>query len=293
MPFFPLPPGATFHEAVEGLDRLRFATDLATAELTPNGAHVTAFQPAGAAPVLFVSRASAFAPGRPIRGGVPVCFPWFSARAGHPDSPAHGFARITRWQIESVASTPASGATAVLRLESDDATRAIWPHDFVARLRAEISSSLRLTLEVTNSGSAPFTFEAALHTYFRVSDVRTVAVTGLAGAEYLDKTDGFRRKTLGAEPLRFAAETDWVFPANDATCVIDDPGLRRRIVVEKAGSRSTIVWNPWIAKAAAMPDFGDEEWPSMLCVETANVGQDAITLAPGARHAMSALIRVE
>jgi D-hexose-6-phosphate mutarotase len=288
-----IPGVATFQTGSDGLTRLAIETTLASAEVVLEGAHVTRFQPAGQAPVLFVSDSSFFAPGKPIRGGVPVCFPWFAARAGHPESPAHGFARISRWEVESLTGSHDLGVTVVLRLVSDEQTRALWPHDFVARLRVGVARQLTLALTVENTGAAPFRFEAALHNYFAIADIRHVAVTGLEGAAYIDKTDGFRRKELGREPLRVERETDSVFPGNDATCVIDDPGQQRRIVVEKSGSRTTVVWNPWIAKAAALPDFGDAEWPRMLAIETANTGEDAITLAPGASHTMSATIRVE
>ena len=293
MSFAPIPGIATFHDQPGPFPRLRLTTALATAEIALQGAHVTHFQPAGAAPVLFLSQASHFAPGQPIRGGVPVCFPWFGARAGRPESPAHGFARIMPWEVESLAGTHDLGATAVLRLASSDETRAVWPHDFIARLRIEVTRQLTLALEIENTGATPFQCEEALHTYFAVGDVREVSITGLEGASYLDKLDGLRRKQLGSAPLRIEAETDRVFPGSGATCVIHDPELARRIVIERSGSQTTVVWNPWIAKAAAMADFGDDEWPRMLCIETANTGSDAITLGPGARHAMQATIRLD
>ena len=282
---------ATFDEGLDGLTRLRITTTHATAELCLQGAHLTHFQPTGAAPVLFLSRSSYLAPGKPIRGGVPVCFPWFGPLADRPESPAHGFARTSPWAVESLEGTEA-GVTVILRLSSDEHTLILWPHAFIARLHVEVKRQLSLILEIENTGPSPFHFEAALHTYFAVSDVREVSITGLEGAAYLDKTDAFRRKQLGAEPLRIEAETDRVFPATEATCVIDDRALSRRIIVEKSGSQTTVVWNPWIAKAVAMPDFGNDEWPEMLCIETANTGADSITLPPGARHAMSAVIRL-
>ena len=286
----PIPGIATFHTGPDRLTRLRISSALATAEIALQGAHVTHFQPAGAAPVLFLSRSSHFAPGQPIRGGVPVCFPWFGPRAGRPASPAHGFARIMPWEVESLTGSDDRGVIAILRLASDDRTRAHWPHDFIARLRIEIARQLTLTIEVENTGTTPFQFEEALHTYFAVSDIRNGSVTGLEGAAYLDKVDSLRRKQLGSEPLRIETETDWVFSRSATTCIIDDPALSRRIIVEKSGSQTTVVWNPWIAKAAAMADFGDDEWPRMLCIETANTAEDAITLASGARHLMTATI---
>ena len=150
-----------------------------------------------------------------------------------------------------------------------------------------------MTLETENTGDAPFTFEDALHTYFTVSDVRETATTGLENTEYLDKTNGMQRKPQGTEPIRITQETDRLYEGTHTTCALDDVGLKRRITIEKSGSQTTVVWNPGIAKAAAMPDFGDDEWPAMLCIETANASANAITLAPGQTHATRAVICVD
>lgn len=152
---------------------------------------------------------------------------------------------------------------------------------------------LSLALDVTNTGDAPIAFEAALHTYFAVSDIRRVTVTGLAGTEYLDKVEGLAVKRQGDAPMTFAGETDRIFLDTEATCTIHDPGLGRQVHVAKRGSLSTIVWNPWIAKARAMPDFGDDEWPGMLCIETANVRDRAVRLESGSHHTMSAHIHLD
>jgi glucose-6-phosphate 1-epimerase len=139
----------------------------------------------------------------------------------------------------------------------------------------------------------PFTFEEALHTYFAVADVRQVSVEGLANTDYLDKVENFKRKTQSPEPIRIVGETDRVYLNTTSTCVVRDPGLGRTITIEKEGSGTTVVWNPWIAKAKAMPDFGDDEWPHMICVETANVGDGAVRLEAGRSHQMKVRIRVE
>lgn len=287
-----IPGFARFEPGLGGLTRLAITTPEAEAHVYLQGAHVTHFQPAGAAPVLFLSERSFFAAGKAIRGGVPVCFPWFAARAGEPAAPAHGFARTLLWEVESLALDGGQSVLAVLRLATNDATRAHWPHDFFLRLHLRVGSLLLMMLEVENTGGTPFQFEEALHTYFAVSDVREVAISGLENASYIDKTDGLKTKALSSEPLRFTAETDRVFSATRTTCVLADAGAKRRITVEKSGSATTVVWNPWNAKAVAMPDFGDDEWARMACIETANAGVDAVTLAPGAKHAMRAIISV-
>lgn len=284
---------ATFHEGPGGLTTLEVDTPLAKARIFLHGAHVAEWTPAGAAPVLFMSAASNFAPGKPIRGGVPVCFPWFGGRAGHPQSPAHGFARLEEWTAESLVCEEDGTVVLSLILADSAATRAHWPHAFLARHRIRVGTTLEMTLEVENRDAEPLAIEEALHTYFSVADVHTVEVRGLEGAEFVDKVGAGATKRQPVEPIRFTGETDRVFPATTAACVVVDPGLRREIVIEKSGSATTVVWNPWIAKAKAMADFGDEEWPGMVCVETANTAADSVTLAPGAKHAMTARISLK
>ncbi|MFT4176428.1 MAG: D-hexose-6-phosphate mutarotase [Luteolibacter sp.] len=285
-----IPGIATFSEGPCGLVQLRIQTPLASALIYPYGAHIAAYQPAGAAPVIFTSSRSQFEKGKPIRGGVPVIFPWFGPRE---NAPLHGLVRTLDWDLESLTSQDGQTVEVVLKLSSSDATRAFWPHDFNLRLLVTVGSSLTITLEVENPSSEAFQYEEAFHTYFSVGNVRDVTVTGLSGATYIDKQDGFQRKLRGDEPVTFTAETEEFYVDTTATCEVIDPALGRRIVIGKSGSTTTVVWNPWIAKAAAMPDFADDEWSSMVCVETANAGENLLTLAPGETHRMTAEIFVK
>ena len=289
---FELPGLARFEPGAGGLTRLAITTPLAEAHVYLHGGHVAHFQPAGHAPVLFVSGRSFFENGKPIRGGVPVCFPWFAARAGQPEAPAHGFARTMPWEVESLSVDGDQTVLAVLRLAANDQTRAHWPHDFILRHHIVIGPRLSMLLELENISREPITCEAALHTYLAVADARTATVTGLENAAYRDKTDGLQTKVQPAEPLRFTGETDRIFENTRAACVLHDPAGARRIAVEKSGSATTVVWNPWSEKSAAMKDFADDEWPRMACIETANAGANVITLAPGAKHAMRAVVSV-
>ncbi len=286
---FAIPGLVTFEDAPGGLVRITITSPLARAAVYLHGAHVTDFQPAGSEPALFLSEKSTFAAGKPIRGGVPIIFPWFGPRAGHSDAPMHGFARTSEWEIETLDSTGGI-VTIVLRLSASEATRAPWNHDFILRHRITIGAELTMELEVENTGGEPFQFEEALHTYLAVSDVRAVSVSGLDGVEFIDKTDALARKTQDVAPIKITAETDRVYLDTTSTCEIADPQRQRQIAVEKSGSNTTVVWNPWIAKAKAMADFGDDEWPRMLCIETANAGENAVTLAPGERHVMMARV---
>ena len=257
-----------------GLPKLVIRTPQADAEIYLHGAQVTHFQPRGQKPVLFLSGKSSFEPGKPIRGGVPICFPWFGARQ---DAPAHGFARLREWEL--VCAEP--GAV-TLQLVEDD-----WGATF----RVSVGASLGMELTVKNLCREARQFEAALHTYLAVSDVRQVGITGLAGTTYLNTVGEPRENVEGTAPIRITAETDRLYLNTISTVTVEDHGWQRRIVIEKAGSHSTVVWNPWIAKAQRMADFGDDEWPGMLCVETCNVKNNAVTLATGAIHTMSAVIR--
>ena len=153
--------------------------------------------------------------------------------------------------------------------------------------------TLRMELTARNVDSAPSTFEEALHSYFAVSDVRQARIHGLEGVAFVDKTAAMARKPGASEPITIASETDRVYLGASCSVTIEDPGWRRRVVVRKSGSATTVVWNPWVAKAKAMADFGDDEWTGMVCVETANAMENAVTLAPGATHVMTATIEVQ
>ncbi len=287
-----IPHRIAFEESAAGLVKIAIATPAAQAHVFLHGAHVAHYQPEGSAPVLFMSASTALSAGKPIRGGVPVIFPWFGPRSGGSSSPPHGFARTSQWELGSTRSIDDLTVEVSLRFASNAETRAGWAHDFVLRHRITIGARLEMELAVENRSAEVLQFEEALHTYFAVSDVREASVRGLAGTEYIDKVDGAKLKLQGAEPIRFTGETDRVYLDSTAECTIDDPGLQRRITITKSGSNTTVVWNPWIAKAAALADFGDEEWPKMLCVETANANRNALTIEAGATHLMSAGIAV-
>ena len=282
-----------FETTAGGLVEVRVDTPLAHARVALQGAHVIEWQPHGGAPVLFISSRSLFQPGKAIRGGVPLIFPWFGAKADDPKAPQHGFARSSEWQLGAVAKDAKGAVRLTLALAADDATRRVWPHDFTARYQVVIGETLEMALEVENTSSHPFSFEEALHTYLAVADAREIAVTGLAGTTYIDKVDGFKRKRQEAPQIRLSGETDSVYLDTPATCVVDDAGLRRRLVVDKSGSVSTVVWNPWQEKAGGMSDFGPDEWPKMVCVETANAADNAVRLSAGERHTMRAVVRAE
>jgi glucose-6-phosphate 1-epimerase len=271
-----------------GLPKIQITTPNALGEIYLHGAHVTSWKPAGEEQVLFLSPHSLYEEGKAIRGGVPICFPWFGAKADDPKAPSHGFVRTKSWQLESIGQ---SGEEIILSTASDDNTRALWPHDFRLEYRVVFGTELLMELTMTNTGSSALRFEEALHAYYSVGDAAKVSVSGLDGVRYLDKTDSMHEKSQTGD-VTITSETDRVYLHTAHAIELYDPVLRRRIAIEKEDSRNTVVWNPWIEKARAMGDLGEDEWKSMLCIESANVGDTAVELAPGEQHMMTARARV-
>lgn len=272
-----------------GLSKVRVTTAEAEGEIYLLGAHLAAWKPAGSQSVLWLSEKSCWLDGKPIRGGVPLCFPWFGPKKDDPQAPGHGFARITEWHLESI--TQDDGAVTVsLSTKSDASTKTWCASDFELRYQVTFGAKLVMRLEVTNTGDSMLRAEEAFHTYFSVGDVRQVSVHGLEGVHYIDRIDGAKEKTQEGA-ITITGETDRLYLNTTAAAEIEDPVLRRRVRVSKENSAETVVWNPWIAKSKAMPDFGDEEWPGMICVETCNVA-NPVELAPGQQHVMTAIIEV-
>ena len=284
------PIGASVATGNGGLEKVSVKTAKASGEIYLHGAHVTSWKPAGREEVLFLSSGSRWEDGRAIRGGVPICFPWFGDKAGDSQAPAHGFVRTKVWQLESIARVE-NGVQVSMFTESNEETKQWWPADFHLAYRVTFGSELTLELEATNTGSASLRFEEALHAYHKVGDILNARVGGLDAVEYIDKTDSNRKKVQGGE-IAVVSETDRVYLNTQAGIEVEDPVLHRRTRVEKRNSRTTVVWNPWIEKAHSLPDLADNEWIEMVCIETSNVGDFAVELAPGQQHTMKATVRV-
>lgn len=277
-----------------GLEALRLRGGGCEALVYLHGAHVAGFRTPEHGELLWVSEQAVYAAGKAIRGGVPLCFPWFGAHATRSELPAHGFARTRAFRFEG-SEARGDGVVALLSLGDDAETRSAFPFGFRARLRVSVgveSQRLGLAYEVESTGEHGFDYELALHTYLSVGDVRKVHVSGLGGARYDDKVSGARGVVEGDTAVGFAAETDRVYTSS-ARVSVDDPVLSRRLLVDKRGSDTTVVWNPWIDKAKRMADFGDDEWPRMLCIEAANARPAQVSLAAGARHVTETTIWAE
>ena len=285
-------------------ERLSFAADPgglpvalvrgAGAEATVDlqGANVTHYRPAGEEPVLWLSARAVYAPGKAIRGGIPICWPWFGAHPSDPSRPDHGFARNRPWSVLGAFASEDGATVLRLGLGDDETSRALWPHRFALELQVSVGAALHVALIARNPGSEPYTCTGALHSYLAVGDVARIAIHGLEGHEYLDKVDGGSR-AVQEGPVTIAGETDRIYGETTATCTIDDPVLGRRLSVAKLGSRATVVWNPWREKAGRLGDFGEDAYPRMVCIEAANALDDEITVAPGAEHRLETIISVE
>ncbi len=274
-----------------GFPRILIETKMSTAVIYLYGAQVTSWKPAGADEVLFVSEKSYWEAGRAIRGGVPVCFPWFRAKADDLHAPSHGFVRTREWQVESISAESEESVCVRLSTASNESTRRWWPFDFRIEYCITVGTNLRLELVVTNSGQTTLRFEEALHTYFKVSDVERVRVRGLEGVAYLDNQDGNREKTQPGD-LILLRQTDNAYKDAIGPVEIIDLLLGRILKTEKEGSASTIVWNPWSDGATSMSDLGDHEWRGMLCAEGANILNSAVDLGPQQSHSMAITIGV-
>jgi glucose-6-phosphate 1-epimerase len=273
-----------------GLPAIRVTAPWASAEIYLHGAHLTSWQPGDDEEVLFLSEHSYWEEGRAIRGGIPVCFPWFRSKGDAPSAPAHGFVRTKEWRLESVKIDQES-VVVICSTENDESTYRWWPHAFRLEHILSIGKSLRLELIVANTGQSPFYFEEALHTYFRVSRVENVSIRGLDQIAYLDNIDGNCKKTQTGN-LIFTAKTDNAYIDVHSAAELLDPTWRRFIRTEKANSATTVVWNPWQDGATSLRDLGDEEWRQFACVEASNILGSAVSLAPGQEHRMQATISV-
>ncbi len=287
---FAIPGQLSFREGAGGLTYADINNHGGRATICLQGAHVVSFRPRSQQePVVWVSDAAKFAPGKSIRGGAPVCWPWFGAHASEASFPAHGFARTVPWNVIGSRKRNDSKTELTLQLADTEQTRKQWPHATRLTLAIIVGDKLELQLATTNLGDQPLQIGEALHTYLQISDVGSVKITGLEGSTFHDKVDNFaKKKQSGAIALK--SEVDRVYVNTPAECVIEDAGLKRRIRIAKTGSLSTIVWTPWTEKAEQMGDMGKGKsgsgWREMVCVESANAMDNLVTVAPGETHTL-------
>ena len=286
--------GIEQYNHASGLPLLRIENAAMQAELSLYGAQVLSFKPFNtAADVLYLSPLAYFQAGKAIKGGIPLCWPWFGADPDGLGRPAHGFARTSVWQLVS-AERLAEGITQVVLQLSDSAeTRAIWGYAFKVALTITFAEELTLALTTTNLDSKTFNLTQALHTYFRVGEISQSHIQGLAGVDYQDKAkQATRLHNTQQGALTIQSEVDRVYAACPEVIYLTDSHLLRETRIQGAGSHSTVVWNPWQAISQQMADLPDDAYQHFVCIETCNAGQDVITLAPQAKHTLSATYRL-
>ncbi len=267
-----------------------------TAVVAVKGAQILSWVPAHSSEVFWLSPDADLAREKPTRGGIPVCWPWFGAHPSIKGAPSHGFARTAEWSIVGHGDDGhgEDGAGPYLKLALDDGSerRSDWPHAARAELMVRLGSRLVVELATTNTGREPFDISEALHSYYRIGDVASIAITGLENRTFIDQLDGGLLKNE-AGPILVSREVDRIYQNTTDTIVLDDASLQRRVTIAKSGSLSTVVWNPWIEKSARLGDMGQDGYRQMVCIETANAASDAVTIAPGERHQLQVEISVE
>lgn len=256
------------------------------------GAQILSYQQAEQPPLIWLSPQAAYQRGQSMRGGVPLCWPWFGDLRRNPQAvqahfhleqaPAHGLVRTLDWELLGIEE---EDDAVTLRFAYDTRTQPLegWPRDAGLSFVIRLAQDLGMSLETHNRGDTPLTLSQALHSYFAVSDVRQVSVEGLQACRYIDTLQDWQ-ELRQQDDLRFSAETDRIYLDTAARLSIIDPGWGRRIHLDSRGSRSAVLWNPWIDKARRLSQFPDDAWQNMLCIETANVLEDVVQLNAGERH---------
>jgi D-hexose-6-phosphate mutarotase len=279
---FAIPQVVEIAEGNGGFPVLRISNDFAEAEMYLYGAHVTRFDPKGAKPLLWMSPVSPFTAGKPIRGGIPLCFPWFGAHREKKEFPLHGFARIRPFELSYTARLSDGRTRVGMTQRSDDATRAWWPHEYSMEVTATFGEALEVSMTVTNTDREPFSYEDCMHTYFTVSDASNAVVRGLDGAGYLDRLAGDAAGVQSGN-LTIGAGLTKVYTFSPRSVRIDDRAGGRVLLAEQSGMANTVVWNPGKETAAGNPEIAGKE-KEFLCIEAANCAYSPVVLLPGCSH---------
>ena len=273
---------------INGISAIKVRNRAASAEILKLGAHVVSFKPANGAELLWMSERSKFEVGKAVRGGIPICWPWFGPNPDDSSLPAHGLARIMLWNYVGSEEPDDETTVCTFSLSDSEETRAKWPHAFELTLKVTVSHTLAVELTTANTGKEPFTISQALHTYFAVGDISKVKVTGFENKDYVEKAGGINEpRTMPNAPVTFDSEVDRVYKSAPGPFAIEDAATGRIIAIANEGSNSAVTWNPWIAKSIKMSsDFPPEGYRTMVCVETTNALDDARTIEAGKSHSL-------
>jgi glucose-6-phosphate 1-epimerase len=281
-----------FGELENDLIFLTVSNKYADVDICLYGAHVTSFRPYNSMEILWMSPDSNFEVGKAIRGGIPICFPWFGPHKTDPEMPQHGFARLMYWDVIGTATLPSGETKVSLQLCSSEETKAYWPHDFCAQLTVVVGPILKVILKVTNTSDVPFDYTCALHSYFGLSAIENLSIEGLQGTTYYNQNngeDGVQEELL----LQIQEPVTRHYLDTETPVIIDDSIFRRRIKVDKSGSKVTTVWNPGEETCAKIGDLPDDAWETFVCVEAVNAFDFPVHLESGQSFETSAMIGLE
>lgn len=269
----------------------KISNAFADATISLYGAHILSFTPKGQEDALWMSKSSAYKVGTPIRGGIPVCFPWFGPHATDNQKPVHGFARLVQWDVKETSTMPDGTTKLTLQLTDSDYTRNLWNFAFAATMTVVVGKTLQVTLAYSNTGAETFVCSDALHTYFNISSLENIGITGLQGTSfYVPNAEQTEAQT--EETLLIQKEENRRYIEHTGDCVIADSGLNRKIKVGKTGSKVTVVWNPYVETAKNIGDIHEGGFNNFICVEAVNAINDTIQLSPGESWSISALIEI-
>lgn len=269
-----------------GLVMVYMSNQLASCKVSLYGAQVLSYIPRGQEDLLFMSSSSAMEEGKAIRGGIPLCFPWFGPHKENPDAPKHGFARLLNWEVKAAEQLVTGATRLVLTLNDSVLTRQWWDFRFASELVVEAGEELSVKWQVKNLSEVPVSITQALHSYFKVGAIAQVRVEGLTGVPYMEEIRSDEAFAGDDDAIVIQREVDRSYTDTTATCRIVDAALNRSLLVKKSGSQSTVVWNPWADLARQMVDLGDADFKHFVCVETANVGHNAVEIEPQSAHVM-------
>jgi glucose-6-phosphate 1-epimerase len=282
-----------FVEGKGGFPFIEIQNKSAKALISVYSGQVLSFQPVTEPEdALFLSNQAYYQDGKAIKGGIPICWPWFGPDPEGLGRPSHGFVRNRLWSVVSTEATSATETKVTLGLANTAETQTIWPQSFELAIEISISNTLSVALVTRNLGDRAFSITQALHTYFKVGDISQVRVLGLENTQYLDKVEGGVQKTQQGA-VAIAQEVDRVYTDVKGELAIDDAVLGRQIRITSSGSKTAIVWNPWAKVCSEMADLGDEDYKSLVCVETANAANEVVEVAPHSDYRLVANYTVE
>ena len=255
-----------------------------------HGAHLVHYQKKQQAPLIYTSKVAFFDSNKAIRGGVPICWPWFGNTTFSKSNnlPGHGFARINKWTVSQIIETD-NGIDISFSFTSNTSTKTMWNHDFELTLTASLSDNIELSLITKNTGDSSFSYGGALHTYLNIADVEQCVVKGLAES-YSDSLDNKQIKT-NTQPLLINKPIDSIYAVNEGEIIVDDNDNKRKIMITNQGNDAVVVWNPWVEGAKGFADMPDDGYKTMLCIEAAITSEAGTVVKAGQSHTLKTIIK--